>query len=295
MYQDQLKMDIVNSSLMRKAVYDLVPAKTSRILDVGCGRGGLLLRLQRDKQCAELFGVDMDRDAIAQLRRYIDYAAVVDIEREPILPDEFKGYFNLIIMHDFVEHLFDPWLTLTRVREFLAPGGKAIISTPNFHYWKLQYEILSGHFPYGHGLWHGGHIRWYTPSSLLTLLSIGGYQVDDYMLELPGEANIDQLSCSAPLSTVHYPPVELQPNYPGKHVYSSDYRRNIRPYYPAFFGMKLIAVCTKGTLFWEPVPLTYDCERLSQLTLAVENPFSIFCPPPMKLVRPLDFPFESGI
>eukprot|EP00828_Plagiopyla_frontata_P030993 TRINITY_DN40814_c0_g1_i1.p3 TRINITY_DN40814_c0_g1~~TRINITY_DN40814_c0_g1_i1.p3 ORF type:complete len:267 (-),score=82.89 TRINITY_DN40814_c0_g1_i1:3-803(-) len=258
MSQEQLRTKIINTSSMRKGVFDLIPDKAARILDVGCGRGGLLLRLQRDKKCTELFGVDMDVEAIGELRQFVDYAEVVDIEREELLPEKYKGYFNVIIMHDFVEHLFDPWLTLTRVREYLADGGTAIISTPNILYWRLQYEILNGRFPYGHGLWHSGHLRWYTPASLLTVLTIGGWTVQQYLLEILGKAPMKLLDTTDPLDTVQFPPVELQPQFPDVEPVTTAYARNIRPAYPAFFAHKIIAVCTKGPLIWKPKPLTYD-------------------------------------
>lgn len=292
MDREQLRTDIINSSIMRKAVFDLIPANASRILDVGCGRGGLLLRLQRDKNCTDLYGVDMDEEAIPKLSQFIDYAAVCDIEREDILPGKYAGHFNFIIMHDFVEHLFDPWQTLTRVRNFLAEDGIAIISTPNLHYWKLQHEIMSGHFPYGHGLWHGGHLRWYTPASLLTVLSIGGLSTQEYCLELPGETDVKRLATSVATSTIQFPPVELQDNYPDMPVYSTEYPKSIRAYYPTFFATKLIAICSKGNLAWEPQPLTYNCNLLHDLTQAVGNPFDIFNPPPMRLMKPGSFPLE---
>lgn len=293
MHREQLRTDIINASVMRKAVFDLIPDNATRILDVGCGCGGLLLRLQRDKGCTELFGVDMDADAIPKLGQFIDHAAVVDIEREEILPEEYEGHFNFIIMHDFVEHLFDPWLTLTRVRKFLAEDGVAIISTPNLHYWQLQHEIMSGRFPYGHGLWHGGHIRWYTPASLLTVLSIGGFSVENYCLELPGDVDLTLLARQEPLTTIQFPPMEMQEKYPDKPVYTVQYPQNIRQYYPVYFSTKLIAICTKGNLFWEPQPLTYNCDLLHTLTQAVSNRFDVFNPPPMQCIKPNSFPVES--
>ena len=148
----------------------------------------------------------MDTKAIRELRQFIDYAEVSDIEREEILPAQYEGFFNLIILHDVVEHLFDPWFTLTRIRRFLADDGVAIIVTPNLHYWPVQYEIMSGRFPYGHGVWHSGHLRWYTAASLLTVLSIGGFQVDSYCLELKGEAPVPVITRDKPLSAIQIPP-----------------------------------------------------------------------------------------
>ncbi|MDD3310501.1 class I SAM-dependent methyltransferase [Pseudodesulfovibrio sp.] len=290
---EQLRISIINSSIMRKAVFEMVPEGASRILDVGCGRGGLLLRLQRDKACTELYGVDMDQDAIARLRHFVDYAGVADIEKEEILPARYKGFFNLVIMHDFVEHLFDPWQTLARIRDYLAEGGLAIISTPNLLHWRLQYEIMSGRFPYGHGIWHPGHLRWYTPASLLTVLAIGGYEVRQYCLELGADATREVIQAKRGLTTIQFPPTEVQRKYPDMPPFTIQYPKDIRPSYAAFFATKLIAVCARGALPCEPQPMTYNVDLIHQLTEAVANPYDLFNPPPMTLLKPGSFPRED--
>lgn len=292
MTAESLKTSIINSSSMRKGVFDLVPEGTSRILDVGCGRGGLLLRLQRDKGCTGLHGVDMDARAIRELRPFVDYAEVVDIEGEEILPARYHGFFNLIILHDFVEHLFDPWQTLTKIRPYLAEDGVAIIATPNVLYWRLQYEILSGRFPYGHGLWHAGHLRWYTPASLLDVLTIGGFAVRQYCLELAGETPDAALAPGRRLTTIQFPPMELQAKYPELKPLTVQYPHDVRPAYPHFFAPKIIAVCARGPLLWEPQPLTYNIDLLHALTRTVNNPYDLFNPPPLHLLKPGSFPLE---
>ena len=47
---------VIQSSAFRRNMYHMVPDGASRILDIGCGDGALLLRLQRDKSCTELYG-----------------------------------------------------------------------------------------------------------------------------------------------------------------------------------------------------------------------------------------------
>jgi len=293
MDHEELRIDIINSSVMRKTVYDLIPENASRILDVGCGRGGILLRLQRDKNCTELFGVDIDKDAILKLDQFIDHASASNIETEEILPKEFEGHFNYIIMHDVVEHLFDPWFTLTRIRPFLAENGVAIISTPNLHYWKLQHEIMSGRFSYGPGLMHAGHLRWYTPSSLLTVLEIGGFSTQEYYQVLVDAESLQKLGTVKEIKTVQFPPAELQDKYPDLPIYSVEYPKDIRAYYPTFYTHKLIAVCTKGNLIWKPAPLTYNCALLHKLTKEVNNPFDIFNPLPTRLLKLSQFQEET--
>lgn len=287
---ERLREETIETSRGRKAVFDMIPEGASRILEVGCGWGGILLRLQRDKGCTELFGVDMDPEAAKRLSPFIDRIELRDIERGEIFSPEYKGFFKYIILHDVVEHLFDPWLTMTRIREFLAEDGLLIVATPNLHYWRIQHEIMSGRFPYGPGVWHTGHLRWYTPVSLLNVLSIGGFEVREYCLEIPADVDMKALHRLSPLREVQFPPAELQDKYPDKPVYTLTYPESVRRYYPAFFAGKLIAVCGRGRLFWKPQAATYNCPLVEQLTKTVDNPYDVFNPPPMHPIQPGVFP-----
>ena len=58
---------IIEMSTFRRNVYNMIPAESSRILDFGCGDGALLLRLQRDKNCSQLFGVEVDTETSKHL------------------------------------------------------------------------------------------------------------------------------------------------------------------------------------------------------------------------------------
>lgn len=292
---EQLRIDIINTSRRRKAVCDMIPENASRILEVGCGQGGILLRLQRDKGCTELHGVDMDVEAIKALRHFVDGAEVGNIERGDVYPEKYKGYFKYIILHDVVEHLFDPWFTMTKIREFLADDGVAIIATPNLHHWEIQHEIMSGKFTYGPGIWHSGHLRWYTPASLLNVLGIAGYAVQEYFFEMTGIADVKSLYSQKNRQVVQFPPVELQDRFPDKPVYTVQYPQDISAYYPIFFGFKLLAVCSKGELGWEPEPLTYNCAFLQELTKAMENTFDVFNPPPMLPIKQGVYPMEEYV
>ncbi len=131
---------VIEASAFRRNVYNLIPEGASHVLDFGCGTGGLLLRLKRDKKCTELYGVEVVPDEVEFLRTAVDKVWVTNVEVGDF-ESEFaghKGFFNWIILHDVVEHLFDPWFTLTKIRSLLAPDGKVIIATPNLHYWGLQ-------------------------------------------------------------------------------------------------------------------------------------------------------------
>ena len=273
---------IISATTLRRNVFNMVPEGASRILDFGCGQGGLILRLKRDKACTDLHGLEVHPGDADGLEGLIDQVWRVDYEKGQALPQEFAGYFNYVLLHDVVEHFFDPWVTLSRIRELLAPGGTMIVATPNIHYWLLQYEILHGRFPYGPGFWHTGHLRWFTPASLVELLVIAGLNLETLYLDIPDKVSLLRSALGRAVTEVRFPPEELAHLHPDKAPVTVRYARDIRKYFPVFFAGKLIAACTRGTPPFELTRVTYNCGYLEGMRQKLNLGYDIFNPPPMR-------------
>ncbi|MFZ5426560.1 MAG: class I SAM-dependent methyltransferase [Thermodesulfobacteriota bacterium] len=273
---------VIANSTFRRNIYNMIPQGASRILDFGCGNGGLLFRLKRDKGCTELYGVEPDRNESALAAQVLEKVWHDNIERgfEPF--EDYRGFFNYIVLHDVAEHLYDPWLTMTKIRELLADGGKILLATPNLSYWGIQREILAGRFPYGPGLWHTGHLRWYTPSSLIELLLISGLAINCLYLEIPDPVDLKRFATGQPVTSFQFPPPEYQQGLEARDIVTVSYGGDISKYCPVFYAHKLIADCGKGQLVFKPVPITNNCPMLAEMRKALDLPFDIHNPPPMK-------------
>lgn len=147
--------------------------ENQRILDVGCATGdfGQLLR----RRGHYVIGIDISQLAINRAKKVLHAAYVVDIERQQ-LPKLKK--FDLIILGDIIEHLFQPELTLKKVIKLLNPKGFILITTPNFLYWGNRISIFLGRFKYSQkGMFDESHIRFYSYQSLLELINNSGLNV----------------------------------------------------------------------------------------------------------------------
>ncbi|WP_020508208.1 class I SAM-dependent methyltransferase [Lamprocystis purpurea] len=93
----------------------------ARILDVGCGSGHLLLRLQKDGFSA-LAGID------PYLPERLEYPGALVVNKQRI--EALDGVFDLIMLHHAFEHMDHPREVLATLVQRLAPGGKLLIRIP---------------------------------------------------------------------------------------------------------------------------------------------------------------------
>lgn len=93
----------------------------SRILDVGCGGGQLLLKLRRDG-FTNLKGVDPFLDKSTKLGSGLELA-------NHAFDDE-RGIYDLVMFHHSLEHMDDPVGMLAHARTLLSAGGHVLIRLP---------------------------------------------------------------------------------------------------------------------------------------------------------------------
>jgi SAM-dependent methyltransferase len=122
-----------SSAILRRAPFSrALDEPPGRALDVGCGRGDLAAALlARGWRVA---GVEPSERAAAIARRR-GIEVLGGTLTTAALDDE--GYDVVVFRHS-LEHLPDPVGDLGRVREALRPGGRVVISVPNFGSWQRR-------------------------------------------------------------------------------------------------------------------------------------------------------------
>jgi methionine biosynthesis protein MetW len=119
----------------------------TKILDIGCGSGGLIKQL-RDNNIADPRGIEIEgdlvRDAISQ------GLCVVQGNAENDLDQYSNNSFDYVILSQTLQAMHNPKYVLN---ELLRIGSKAIVSFPNFGHWKIRIDLLiKGKMPVTEGL-----------------------------------------------------------------------------------------------------------------------------------------------
>lgn len=158
----------------------MLEASPGPVLDIGCGEGDVAKALIRRGH--DVFGVDASESGI-QLAS-MDAPGrffVMDIESGR-LPANLAGIrFSTVISVEVIEHLYAPRSLPALARTVLAPGGDLIISTPYHGYVKYLLLAVSGRLDRHLGaLWDGGHIKFFSRSTLERLLIEEGFSVTGF-------------------------------------------------------------------------------------------------------------------
>ena len=129
----------------------------SRVLDVGCGDGNLLLYLKKNKRI-DGRGLEINQKNVQEcLGKGL---AVIEGDAEKDLINYPNGSFDIAILNQAIQQFYEPRKVLN---ELLRIAQKSIITIPNFGYWKVRLNLLlTGTMPVTKTLPHS----WYDTPNL---------------------------------------------------------------------------------------------------------------------------------
>jgi 2-polyprenyl-3-methyl-5-hydroxy-6-metoxy-1,4-benzoquinol methylase len=167
-------------SNIRKDLINLIDAnaKDLKILEVGAAYGETLYYLKQNGIAAEVVGVDIFEDTKnKQNYKPLDRFIFGDIEKIEL--PEYIQHFDLILLPDVLEHLFEPKSVLETLKKYLKEDGKIIVSMPNIRYYSALYKIVfKGDFKYEEsGIFDYTHVRFYCRKNIQGLLETADYKV----------------------------------------------------------------------------------------------------------------------
>ena len=120
-----------------------------KVLDIGCGDGGLLETLSPKSNYT---GIDISptqlayfKSVLPQLRKQHPGKISLKLGDAKNLPFQ-TSTFDLVLACDVLEHVLEPQTTLHEIKRVLKPGGVALFSIPNEPVWQLL-RLLTGRWP----------------------------------------------------------------------------------------------------------------------------------------------------
>ena len=118
-----------------KIIADLVE-KNTRVLDVGCGDGTLMEFLKNNKKI-DIRGIEISKKNVQKCvgkgLTVIEGDAEKDLTQFPNLS------FDFVILSQTLQAFLNPEIVID---ELLRVGKKAIVTVPNFGFWKVRLHLL---------------------------------------------------------------------------------------------------------------------------------------------------------
>lgn len=146
-----------------------------KVLDLGCGDGDLLRHLMQVRQ-VHGYGVENDPDKLlASVKNGVN---VIQMDLEKGLVGLEDGFFDHVIMSLSLQAMHN---TQGILHEMLRVGREAVVSFPNFGYWRHRQSILNGRMPVSESLPHQWfntpNVRFFTIADFDALCEMNGIAV----------------------------------------------------------------------------------------------------------------------
>jgi methionine biosynthesis protein MetW len=111
--------------------------KNTRVLDVGCG-DGTLMEFLKDNNKIGIRGIEISKNNV---QKCIGKGlTVIEGDAEKDLGQFPDGSFDFVILSQTLQAFLNPEKVIS---ELLRVGKKAIVTIPNFGYWKVRLHLLT--------------------------------------------------------------------------------------------------------------------------------------------------------
>ncbi|HJT80855.1 MAG TPA: class I SAM-dependent methyltransferase [Chthoniobacterales bacterium] len=137
----EFSTSVIHEGIIRSIEESSPNGLTGKYLDVGSGKGELLIQISNRFPNLQAFACDCTDQLMKQPGQKVE---VADLNHEP-LPYQ-NNEFDLVTCSETLEHLENYWSVLREIFRVLKPGGTAIFTTPNILNLRSRFRFFSTGF-----------------------------------------------------------------------------------------------------------------------------------------------------
>ncbi|MBW2149971.1 MAG: class I SAM-dependent methyltransferase [Deltaproteobacteria bacterium] len=155
-----------------------------RLLDVGCNEGRGLQIYQKNGFDAEGLEINENAAKVAREKGFTVHICLIE-DFQPKVP------YDVVVLSNVLEHVFNPKEVIYNIRRVLKPGGELWISCPNTKSWfglVFGRKWVNWHVPF--------HISHFSEFILCQLLEDAGFRVIKSKSETPSLIIAQSIICS---------------------------------------------------------------------------------------------------
>lgn len=133
----------IKTILLRMKLHGFYANNPQNILDIGAGRGDVLLYLKNHVYAeSSYFAIEPSKECALSLQE--NGIKLISRSVESDLGKDYEEFFDFIILRHVLEHTFDPKVVLERISKMLKKNGVLYVAVPNAM--KPTYPIRNNHF-----------------------------------------------------------------------------------------------------------------------------------------------------
>lgn len=160
------------------------------VVEVGSSSGAMAREYRKINPQCHYVGVEIDASYAEASREHCSDVVLGNVEHLDDATFARLCQARCWVFGDALEHLYDPWKLVRRIKAESAPGVEIVACIPNAQYWGIQSCLNSGMFIYQDaGLLDRTHIRWFTRLTMVDLFQANGFQVVEMITRVGQQPN----------------------------------------------------------------------------------------------------------
>lgn len=178
-FREKWNFNILNNGDSEKDIIELMDCEKGRdirVLEVGCGLGEMLAKVQLEYPHSQVYGLEFQPE-IAEIGSQVLNIVYSDIEKFYIPFGNIK--FDYIILVDTLGCFHNPDKVLRKLKSRLKAGGSFLCRIPNFMHVSVVHQLLLGEFEYqDEGILDEKYFKFFTLNSIRRLYEKCGIYID---------------------------------------------------------------------------------------------------------------------